>query len=277
MTNSTAEYWDVDGVSLNTFAYNITTLGGDRLAPPPLRGGNLAIPHTAGRVWMPKVVDQNVLTLGMWVIGSQADGSAPTTGYAKEQFNKNFRMLRRMLWTPNRQVTLTKRFYDESGTLRTASAKAQYAGGLNPTMNGQARGVFTVDLLLADPYFYGTQQSTSLVTGTQNVTLLGDDNTRNVIFTFQGSRNSPKVRNNTLGIEFEYNANLNTGDQAVVDIKNYKSTTTPNGLGAFKSTGSIIHTGAASWFALAPGTNSITVTADSGIGVITMQYQEAWI
>jgi hypothetical protein len=276
MTNSTEEFWDVDGVSLTTFAYNISSLGGDRLAPPPLRGSNLTVPHSPGRIYQQKMVDQNTITLGMWVIGAQPDGSAPVSGYAKQQFNKNFRMLRRMLFTPNREFTLTKRFYDEDGVLRTASAKAQYGGGLNPTMQGQARAVFTVDLVLADPYFYGTQLSQNLVTGTQNVNVLGDDNTRNIIFTLQGSRNRPKIRNNTLGIEFEYAADLSAGAQAVVDIRGYSSSTTPSGGSAFKSSGSILHSGAAAWFALAPGVNSITVSSTSGTGVITMQYQEAW-
>lgn len=277
MTNSTVEYWDVDGVSLNTFAYNIQTLGGDRLAPPPLRGGNQKVPHSPGTIYMPKVVDSNTLTLGMWAIGTQADGTAPVSGYAKEQFNKNFRMLRRIFWTPDREVTITKRFYDETGVLRTASAKGQFAGGLSPAMNGQARGVFTVDLVLADPFFYGTQQSTSLVTGAQNVSVLGDYATRNVIFTIQGLRVNPKIRNNTLLVDTQLLASLGSGDATVVDVKNYKSTTTPSGGSPFRSTGSIRHTGAAHWFALNPGVNSITVTSDSGIGVITMQWQEAWI
>lgn len=277
MTDTTVEYWDIDGVSINTYAFNITSLGGDRLMPPPLRGGNQTVPSTHGRIWMPKVVDQNTLTLGMWVIGTQEDGSAPTSGYAAAQWNKNFRKLRRIFWTPDREVVITKRFYDETGTLRTASAKGQFSGGLSPAMQGTSRGIFTVDLVLSDPFFYGSLQSTSLVTGTQNVSVLGDYNTRNIILTLQGSRTAPKIRNNTLGVDVTYNAALNAGDQAVLDVKAYTSVTTPSGGSPYKSVGSILHTGAVYWLALAPGSNSITVSSTSGSGVITMQWQEAWI
>lgn len=276
MVNSTDTYWDIDGVSLNTLAFNIQSWGGDRLAPPTLRGSNLLIPHTPGRVWMPKVVDQRVITLAMWVIGADEDGNRPTSLTQAQQFDDNFRKLRNLLWQPHREFVLTKRFY-VNGVLKTASAKAQFSSGLNPSMNGRARGVFTVDVLLADPYFYGTEVSQVLTTGTQSVSVDGDDRTQNIKFTFNGSRSQPKVRNNTLLMDFEYDADINSGGILEVEIQKYKATATPSGGAPMKATGLIRHSGGTPWFSLAPGANSITLSSDSGSGVVTMAYKEAWL
>lgn len=275
MSNSTDTFWDVDGVSLQTLAWNIVTLGGDRLAPPTLRGSNLIIPSAPGSRWMPKVVDSRTITLGMWVIGANEDGTAPTGGTA-QKFDANFRKLRQLLWTPNREITLTKRFYVD-GVLKTAVAKAQYAGGLAPTMNGRGRAVFTVDLFLSDPYFYGPETTKTLANGSQTVTISGDDTTRAIKLTAHGSRKYPKVRNNTLNVDVEYHADLSASDTVLMDVKNYTSVTTPSGTPQFSSVGSIRHTGNPFWFLLQPGDNTVVVSSSTGTGTVTMVYQEVWL
>jgi hypothetical protein len=275
MSNSTAEFWDADGVSLNTFAFNITTLGGDRMAPPPLRGDDITIPASPGQRWMPKMVDGRTITLGMWVIGAEEDGTAPVDGNRKAQFDENWRKLRNLLWTYDREIVLTKRFY-VGGVLKTASARAAFAGGLNPKMDGQQRAAFTVDLYLADPYFYSAVEVETL-SASETVTLEGDDVTRAVTFEIVGARDSPTIRNDTLDVQFQYNADIPTLDQVDIDVKAYTSTTYPDGGSAFNSAGSILHSGSPSWFMLRPGTNLIEVTSDSGIGVVTMSYQEVWL
>lgn len=275
MTNTTAEYWDVDGVSLQTFAFNIETIGGDRLAPPPLRGDDITIPGAPGDIWMPKMVASRTITLGMWVIGAEEDGSMPT-GTAKAQFDENFRKLRQLLWTPNRQITLTKRFY-VNGVLKTASAKAQFVSGLAPTMQGRTRGVFSVDLRLADPYFYGPEVNLPLANGSQTVTIDGDDITRAIKIHVDGPRVNVKVRNNTLDVDVEHISNLSLDDDLDIDVKAYTATTDPAAVPAFNSTGSIRHTGSPHWLLLQPGANTVVVSSTSGTGLVTLTYQEAWL
>lgn len=273
--NTTETYWDIDGTSLQTLAYNIVTLGGDRLMPPGLRGKDLVIPYAPGEVFQDKVVDSRTITLGMWVQGVDVNG-LETTLDARRQFDANWKTLKNLLWTPRKQVTLTKRFYDGS-TLKTAAAKAQFAGGMIPLMQGPARATFTVDLSLADPYFYSADVITNLVSGTQSVTVNGDDVTRAVKFQIRGPRKNIKIRNNTLGIQVEYRGDLSAGDEARIDVKKFTSKTDPVATNEYNSTGSILHEGDAFWFLLAPGANSITVTSDTGIGAITMTHQEAWL
>jgi hypothetical protein len=277
MTNSTTEYWDVDGVSLQTLAFDIESAGGDRMAPPELRGNDLVIPHRYGKMWLPKQVDSRIISLDMWVIGCDEDGNPPT-GSAIREFDENFRKLRQLLWTPGRQFTLTKRFYVD-GVLKTASALGQYAGGLKPNMTGRSRAAFNVDIELADPYFYSEAEVVNLNTSATplNVTVEGDAATRKIILDVNGPRENVNIRNNTMGIEVELHSDLNTDDVAEIDIDKYTSKTTPDGMAQFKSTGSIRHSGDASWLLLQPGVNAIEVTSDTGIGLVTMTYQAAWI
>lgn len=163
MTNSTQYYWSVDGVSLQTYAYNIETWGGDAQSPPPLRGGDTVIPYAVGETYHRKVPGARTISFGMWVVGANKDGSIPQGGSSRKLFEENWRKLRSLLWNPNRQIELTKRFKDwTTGQMVEATAKAEFAGGLAPTMNGTQRAVFTVQLRLADPFFYGKEKTVSI-------------------------------------------------------------------------------------------------------------------
>ncbi len=66
MTLTTDEYWEVDGVALSTYAWNVASWGGGRRGVPPLRGGDDLVPFRAGEVWLPKMAGSRVITLGMW-------------------------------------------------------------------------------------------------------------------------------------------------------------------------------------------------------------------
>lgn len=275
MANSTVEYWEVDGVSLQTYAFDITTIGGDRLAPPPLVGDDIVLPGTAGEYWVPKEIGARTITLGMWVIGADEDGFAPT-GSNAAQFDTNFRKLRNLLWNPYRQVTLTKRFYVD-GELKTASAQAQFVSGLNPTMNGRARAVFSVDLRLTDPFFYGPEVVTNLTTGSQTVEVEGDARTNNIQLTINGSRVNPKVRNSLLDVDVEYFGSLSSGDSVEIDVKAYTAVVDPATGANFNGIGAIRHSGNNSWLLLEPGDNTIVLSSDSGTGAVVMTHRAAWL
>lgn len=276
MTDTTDTVWTADGVSLQTFAQNITTLGG-RFSPPPMRGDDITVPYSPGQRWIAKTPDSRIIPLAMWVRGWNADGSRPTDTARK--FDENWRTLRNLLWQPNRQIALKKKFWVE-GVLRSATALAQFEGGLEPTMKGRNGAKFVVDLKLADPYFYDDELKTfNLVNGDQTIIVPGDVETRNLLLTINGSRNQIKVISKTVApdIQVEYYAALNTGDTAVIDVINYKATTTPSGLAAYTSTGKIRHAGAPHWLGIAAGSNLMNLSSTSGIGTVQLQARGAWI
>jgi hypothetical protein len=277
MPNNTETYWDADGTSLHTYAKSITTLGG--LGPPKFRGENDVVPTRPGERYVAKTPDANVLTLAMDLRGiaehaTNIDG-APT----KAQYQSNWQDLIRTLWLPaaqGRELVLTKRFYD-GGVLKTAAANAEFVGGMQPTMIGQKAGRCTVDLKLADPFFYATSYSSSaVVNGNQNITVEGNAPTLAILATINGARTNAKIRNNTAGVEFTFPTALSAGHNVIVGVKDFSAVATMGGAG-FDASASVIHSGAPQWLILWPGVNQINVSSTVGTGVITLQWKAAWV
>lgn len=302
--NSTETFWSADGVSLQTYATNIATLGGDRLAPPPLRGDDIVVPYRPGSVYVPKVVDKRIITLGMWVIGANPDGSIPTNESGRRTFDRNWRALVKLLWTPRKQITLTKRFWvptadlvaggmslvglpqDGLWTLIEATAKASFAGGLVPTMGGPSRAAFTIDLLLCDPYFYGTALtvpfSTSVVAPApgplRTIQVLGDDRTTAISFAFSGPLTSPKftLTNYENAPWFRYATLIAAGDSATVDVKAFSAKHTAS-LTTYASSGNAQHYGDRFWFFLDPGSSALALSVQEGTGTGTLTYSPVYL
>lgn len=274
MTNTTETFWSADGVSLQTFARNISTLGG-RLAPPPMRGSNTLVPYNPGQKWEAKIADSQELSLSMWVRGRNDDGSL--SGRADDTFDDNWRTLRSLLWTPGRQFVLQKKF-KVNGLLRSASALAEFSGGFEPTMIGRSAAKFTVDLTLADPYFYDDSLSTvTLVNGNQTIVGMGDAESTNVLLTINGSRDKITVINSSLAHQVQYYDALLSGGVARLDTKTFTAMTTPSGVPTYDSTGKVRHSGSPHWLKMRPGNNIINLSSQSGTGQVQLQTRWAWI
>lgn len=273
MPNTTPTYWSVDGVSLQTYAQNIETLSG-RFSPPPLRGDDVTIPYSPGQRWIPKEADSRIIPLAMWIRNYDSEGVRGDF----QTFDDNWRALRNLLWTPGRQVLLKKRFYI-GGSLRSATALAEFNGGLEPAMNGRNAAKFTVNLKLADPYFYDDAiQTNTLVNGNQTVNILGDVDTRNLKITINGARTNTKVMvTSPQALQVEYLDTLLAGSVASLDIMKYEALTTPSGLAQYTSTGRVQHSGAPHWLALSPGNNTVNLSSTSGIGTVQLQTRGAWL
>src|SRR5688572_22025127 len=108
MVNNTETYWEADGTSLHTFAWSIETLSG--LGPPPLRGEDVTIPYSPGQQHVPKTFDSNKLTLAIQLRGVNPNAGSGVTAASRRQIMNNWNDLVRLLWTPGRQLALTKRF-----------------------------------------------------------------------------------------------------------------------------------------------------------------------
>lgn len=276
MVNTTDQYWEVNGVSLQTLARNIQTLAG-RITPAPLRGSDTVIPSTPGEKWEPKVAGSRVITLSMWILGSDDDGNAPSGHDARrDKFDSNWDDLVDLLWTPGRQIQLKKRF-KFNGVDRSATALAEFVGGLEPTMMGRYGAKFQVDLKLADPFFYDdVETSVALPTGNLDVDVITRADTNYILFTIQGDRGEATIRNNTLGIEVQYNQDVLVGDSVEIDVKKYNTLVIDaDNPGGYSANGRIIHEGSPQWMWLRRGINQINVNA-TGTGVVTMKYRGAF-
>lgn len=274
------DYWDVDDVPLTTYAYGIKSIGGSRIAPPPMRGENLKIPFSPGQRFMRKVPDSRIISLDMWVLGADPDGTIRDTA----KFDYNWHQLVQLLYRPDVEFPLTKRFRaGTDDTLTTATALAQFQQGLNPSMTGRKRAEFSVDLFLADPFFYSAAQTIDFgpLPGTnlsRTFTVAGDYSTRAIDFHVEGPVTSPMWTNSTSSPSTwcRYNTVVNDGDSLDIDVTQFKATATVAGVQK-KSAGYMQHSGSHFWMELEPGTATVAFSAASGTGISSMTYQPVWL
>lgn len=267
--NTTPEYWEVDGISLQTYAYNISTWGDTRQEPPPLRGDNITVPHATGATWVPKVPDSRTITLQMWVSSANPDGSTPPLALQRQNFRENWEELRRLLWNPYRQMLLSKRVRlhtqpgqviitdgpvigaDANGWMEV-TAQAQFVGGLTPTMHSNSMATFTVDLFLADPFFYGAHQTVS-----SGGTVIGDARTEDLNFTLAPGQ---QLTNNTANVWCKNNASTSLH----LDTRRFKAMN-----GSANWSGAITHSGNPFWMVLDPGPVDLA-------GGVSVSYAPRW-
>lgn len=322
------EGWMVDGIPLQTYAFNITTLGGSRMAPPPLRGTNVAVPFRPGSTWQPRIPDSRTITLAMWVIGAEKDGSIPENRDLQFKFKQNWRELTKLLWKPKKELTLSKKIwipevelvaanapfvmYPEYQGYRqlTVEAKATFAGGLEPTMTGNARATFMVDLLLSDPYFYGdpithsfdvTKELDGDYVGryAKNLHILGDDATSKIMIEFFSdtgmvepllSWNDPNPTGAVLsydpspflGIHGYFGPPGGTIDEetahreVTIDVDRFTAYYPPED-GTSYISGAVHTSGNRFWLELDPAGMNMTFTVGSGQGTADITYRPAWL
>jgi len=277
---STATYWDINGVPLQTYAYNITTWGGDLQAPPPLRGDDLTIPYRPGQVLQSRRPDGRSISFNMWVVGATLDGNVPGNATMRAEFEKNFSMLRNLFWNQGKPVTVTKRWQDyDTGLLQTASARAIFSSGISPTMHGSLRASFSVELYLADPFFYGPEVTVTFPSSASSAavpTVKGDYETTQILVDVQGTRNNFRLTNSSEGVYVNVNQSLASGQIIRLDIDNWTARKNP----ATDNTSvisSVTNLGHPFWFVLRPGPQSLTLTSSSGSAGATLKYRPRWL
>lgn len=282
MTNTTDTFWSVDGVSLQTYAYNIETTGVDRMGVPSLRGDDVTIPFAPGDLWRPKVPDSRTIYLSMWVVGANTDGTLPGGSSSRKKFEENWYTLRNLLWTPNREITLTKRFRPlGSTTVVTASAKAQFIGGLSPDMSGTQRARFVAQLKLADPFFYGAEETINLNNHNVQtpVDVKGDYDTHKINVTFSPSMTTALIRNQTGSGADMLTQTLSIQGRSVTTAVNIDVAQFYASQGSINVSGFIHSTSSPYWLTLKPGVNTLRLTkgSNSESGYAIIKYLPAYL
>ena len=274
--STTIEYWDVNGTSLHTLAWNIETLQG-RSRVPLLRGDNSVVTYRPGSIWRAKAPDSRVLSLAMWVLGCNTDGSAPSSGSARAKFNDNRDQLVRLFYSPDAQLSLTKRWITSTG-LKTAIAQAELVSDMDTAMMGRDGAQFVVDLRLADPYFYGVSQNSGNIAVSTPLVVNNPGMAKVVAMTvrFTGSLTNPKLTNATPNpdVWVQYTGVISTGsDYVQLDTDQFTAVDDA----AANVIGDITHAGSREWMVLAPGDNTLTLTASAGTGTALVTFQPPYI
>jgi hypothetical protein len=262
--------------------WNFTTWGGSRQDLPLLRGQNYTLAYRSGQMWRQKYFDQRTISAAFWAVGVNQSTGLPSSSQSLD-FTTNFYNLRSMLAQQgvggSQLGSLTRRWYEYvngTPTLITATAMAELAGNMAVTMSGRSRGDFTVDWLLADPFFYGppvpavAMYLNNLLTVTnQGDAVIGYGQSQysggtTFQITLHGPLTSPTVTNLTAGVSVTVNATIPTGITLTLDVLNYTAydNTSTSWLGY------VSHAGARPWFLLVPGAQicalSSTNAGDTG-------------
>lgn len=287
--NTTDEYWEVDGTSLHLPGWNIQTIGGSRLGVPGLRGEDRQYAYVPGEEWSPKEPSSRVLSLAMWTVGAVPETGALDVDQ-RRQWNDNWNRLRKLMWQPRRQFVLTRRWLlsDEDGDpfMQTASALGQFAGGLEPSMTGRTRATFTVDIKLADPFFYSTEVATP-INRNETVTIHNPGDYvaahNNLVVDLVGPLTNPTLYNLTPSpvVSVTVNDSVPSGRTLTLDVGAFTARLNEvGGIGAPIPTnriGKVSHSGARRWMGLFPGDNSVRLEADAGTGHASVRLRPPYL
>lgn len=272
MTTLGTDVWTVDGQLLNTWAHNIETFTGHSGIPPRV-GENRRIPARHGRRWVPKTYDQRTITLAMWVNGADEDGLVPPEG-ERAVFNDNLRALKRLFLAADRQLAVTRKLTFTTGQ-ETHTCLAEVASTMEPVFLNKTFARFTVDLILADPWWYGPSQNTVVPVLGTNVTNPGDIEATALTITLAGHLINPRIRNLTTNpdVTVAYMGEILPGHSVVLDAHNFVATHSTQG----NVIGKIVHTGDVFWMKLLPGLNHLWIEdaiigGPAGLGTATLTF-----
>jgi hypothetical protein len=268
VTNSTDDYWDIDGTSLQTNDWGIDDFGGSLEAPPQLRGKGQTVPYRAGTLWRRQVPDSRVLTFNMWC--SADDDNIPG---GTEQLLANWQQLRALFWGgQGRQLAITRRWND--GT-KSATALGTFAGGLEPVNFGLQLLRFSADVFLADPWFYGPSVTLldAVGAGTHAVNIAGDGASQRFALTVAGAFAN-------VGIQ------VKRGDEVLSTLTSTAASQTaasftvawPDLIRTGTATGNLSQFTPAqpTWIDLDPSATAIVVSG-TGAGTVTLTYEPAYV
>jgi hypothetical protein len=274
------ELWYWNGTALNQPMWNIATFGGSRFGIPTYRGQDYAVPYRAGQNWRAKYPDSRTVTLTMWTDSQMSAGQSYPAADPRRAFNDNWQQLRAMFFTRNArgsvQGQLTRNwFLTVSGTPTMVStvAMAEIAGSMDPTMNGRTSAAFSVDLLLADPYFYGSTRNQAITTSgsitAQGEGIVGEGYAQPVSQFTVAITAACTVTNTTAGVSFTHSGAGVASWPVTVDVLRYTAVDHAGN----NVVGGLSHAGSRMWQCLLPGANAITVSA----GTATFTWMDAYI
>lgn len=271
MTNNTAIYWEIaqlddpsftDSLSLHTLAWSVSTFGGARYKPVPRRGDDVILPGRNGRRYLKKYRDAQVLSLHMWMVPLNPDGTSDDSMTLEQKLHGNWQTILRTVDVDG-QFLLKKRWW-ENGSVHAAIGAAEFSSGMEPESSG-FRQEFDLEVLMADPYFYESFPLTDL--GTGDLTVQGDSSTDHITLAFTGGTN-PKVTfpdGNYIRIDGTLSSTVTVDCHAATAIRSSDGRYV-NGLLSHNPS-------IAGWPVLKPGAQHLSYT---GGGSVEIAYDAAW-
>lgn len=246
MTSSTA--WLFDSVDLASFG-SITLLD-DYLDIAGKRGGNQQIPRKHGTIHVPKFYEETEIAMGI----AMKYGNAELLEAAIDS-------LKTLCSARNEKVLSNTR---ADGTIRTAMASVE--GKLQTQRESHNFARIVITFKLANPFFRGSVLISEEVTVNASPKTLTVDNTGTVeecspVIVLTGPLVNPVITNPANGCVLTYTGTI--ASPRVVTISEVSGEfVATNDLGT-NVIGSISHSGREALLVLEPGSNALSITADT--------------
>jgi hypothetical protein len=253
MTNTSLIPITVDGVRLDTLAWNIETLNG-RLQIPGVRGSDPEIPGDDGAVFVPnKSYSSGLMVLSMWIRGSDVDGYVPVSSSQMGEFRKNLDTITKLFTVRHRLLDIQQTW--PAGIIQYMAKVEQpwdfTASAVNP------RAKFAVQLSL--PKVFGQDinttdysSATGLASGVTLTMAAYAGHTapiNDAILVVRGPATNPRITNPDTGEWVQYSGTIASGTDWRVDCGLWETRT---GVGIGLSSGA--------------GTNVVATTQYAGGG-----------
>ena len=266
------ERWTFDGLDMSSYAYHVRSVqGADDV--PALRGDSVPRTGLPGRVDLGGLLDSRLVTLTMFVSPLSAAGVAPVD--QRDGVLDNVDALKQTLDPHRGQKTLAQLMPD--GTTRSNLARVRTLANFTKMVGGRAV-VLAVTLELADPYWYGASTTgPGSVSVSASPTAFTFNNTgliagHRTAFDFTGPVTNPRLTNLTNGAWFEVEAVVASTKHLVVDA--YAFTAVNDGTDV---SGAVTQGSQYPFMELAPGNNSMQVTADATGGSLLVTHYGAFL
>lgn len=159
MVNTSKWPVTVDGVRLDTLAYNVSTRTGRDIAPG-LAGSNVSTEMRDGELWVPhKKAGPGTFVLKMWVAGTDEDGVVPVGNDDYWKYRQNLDMLLRMFHVTHRRLDVRQQ-WDVAGT-KVRQAMCEVGTIITPEMLAAFpyTSEMTVELRIPDAFWQDVADS----------------------------------------------------------------------------------------------------------------------
>lgn len=216
----------VDGVRLDTLAWNVESLSG-RDIMPDLRGSNIQVPSRHGSIFAPgKKYEDGKLILKMWVAGCDGAGGVPTNSY--NEFRTNMDKLKALFGKRSGLLDVRKK----DGAGGTRQAFCEMASGFDPDVFGiHPTGRLTVELDIPAVFWQDlddVNHDEGDINTTSNDMILDEfagatAPMEDLWIVVDGPANNPKITDSATGHYVMLDDTLDTGDQWVVNTTTWSS------------------------------------------------------
>ena len=254
------ENWSFNGFSLSSRGKWDVESAIEGIGIPKFRGNDLRVPFQHGNRWIKKRFDSRKVVLSMWIKGTD-----------RADLDNNIDAFLTAIGKPG--------LHTLSRTLRsgkTRLAQAELCSEIQFVRKNPGYAKFALELELPDPFFYGTEKTADVRTGSISPIIwthvnAGSAPATYMVITLEGPLSNPILRNKNNGVWIKYVGTIASGQVVVLDTKHFTCMQGEDNMISI-----VKHGGDAYWMILDAGDNSLELETETIGGSIMIQYYPAF-